>query len=401
MTNYFPTISDNHANTILEATSTGLYLPFAANVQVKTNNGMQTVPSRTNAIRNNSTTGIAIGTPGTLPTNTNIYNPQSIGTQIVGFGVENGLPYWDYRLFGSPAAGSINIFFDTATNPSATAAVSNVWTSSAFVKLIGGSTANITAFGLVCQENAAGGAYLSDTNISLFTNLATGSRTSVTRTFNQATVAFAECGMFLTWPGGAAIDITLRIYAPQLELGAFASPPILTTSSAVTVPGNIQNYDFTGKLANGFTGYIKLNALGLAGLTNPRIISFNDGTFANRFIIYYNGTALAYSTVISNASIVGDSTNNPTTTGQQIVVFACGPSYQNARIVGKGATTPLTGSYPSGLTKLTIGGEAPDTSENIFQYAQKIVLKFGAPSQATFDAMYNLAQLDTSLWNWC
>ena len=61
----FPPGVDTHAQAINALNSGGSYLSYPANVPVRTDLGLQTVPTRTNSIRNNSMVGAVAGTPGT------------------------------------------------------------------------------------------------------------------------------------------------------------------------------------------------------------------------------------------------------------------------------------------------------------------------------------------------
>jgi hypothetical protein len=54
------------------------------------------------------------------------------------------------------------------------------------------------------------------------------------RTPQNALTAFVQPGILFNWGAGATVDITLRIGMPQLELGAFATSVIPTTTAAAT-----------------------------------------------------------------------------------------------------------------------------------------------------------------------
>jgi hypothetical protein len=60
-------------------------------------------------------------------------------------------------------------------------------------------------------------------------------RATTTRTLSGGgTIAFVTNRIDVNIPNGATVDFTLRIGLPQLELGAFAKSPILTTGAAAT-----------------------------------------------------------------------------------------------------------------------------------------------------------------------
>ena len=54
--------------------------------------------SRTNSIRNNTMVGAVVGTPGTIPTNWQVFtNVTGLTRQIVGTGTENGITYIEVK----------------------------------------------------------------------------------------------------------------------------------------------------------------------------------------------------------------------------------------------------------------------------------------------------------------
>jgi hypothetical protein len=198
--------------------------------------GLLVEEQRTNSIRNNTMVGAVAGTPGTPPTNWNQSNNTGLAANVVGTGTENGITYIDFRINGTTTGtGQTNIVFETATG--VPALTGQAWTLTNYIKVQAGSTANFTNIRLVLQENtSAGVAVVSGTQDMTIPVTPLGSyRPSFTRTLSGgATVAalmpFIQCNINT----GLAVDITLRIGLPQLELGAFATSAIPTSTAAAT-----------------------------------------------------------------------------------------------------------------------------------------------------------------------
>jgi hypothetical protein len=114
-------------------------------------------------------------------------------TEIVGVGTENGINYVDVRFAGttsSTATGGIQTDGTTTT-----AALSGqVWASSAFLKLVGGSTTGITSFNVSIIERSAAGGFLAQTNTLVSPTSASlnTQRYATTRTLNNASTAFVQ-----------------------------------------------------------------------------------------------------------------------------------------------------------------------------------------------------------------
>lgn len=192
-------------------------------------------PARTNSIRNNTMQGAVAGSPGTLPTNWgNTGSTNGLTRTIVGTGTENGLPYIDYRFSGTPTGtGSIGITFDSST--AITTANGETWSRSMFLQLVGGSKTNLTSIinWLVPYTSTPSALTAHATNVLANVD-ATQARVSTTHTLALPTVAYVQHALLVGYTSGAAIDVTLRIAAPQLERGAGATAPILTSGAAAS-----------------------------------------------------------------------------------------------------------------------------------------------------------------------
>jgi hypothetical protein len=197
--------------------------------------GLLMEEARTNSVRNNTMVGVVPGTPGTDPTNWFASTSLTgITKQIVGSSTESGISYTDYKISGTPSGAGIYLLaFESNTGIAAT--VGQVWTETAFLKLVAGTTSGVTDISLRIDERTAV-AYLS-TQAGPATNPTAASlasqRKAFTFTMAQATAAnvLPYVAFNLT---GAAIDITLRIGMPQVELGAFATSVLATTTVAAT-----------------------------------------------------------------------------------------------------------------------------------------------------------------------
>jgi hypothetical protein len=182
-----------------------------------------------NQIRNPSASGAVVGTPGTLPTDWTLFNPDSthgVSTQIVGSGVENGIPYVDFRVFGTPTTGAGGQGFVAFESKSQIAAVNNQqWTAAAFVKLQAGSTSNVTV-SINYNDYDSGPGYLSTPLFLPFTPTAWPLQydlQSWPSPTQDATIASVQPFIQFAYTVGQAFDITLRIGQPSMDTGSIWS----------------------------------------------------------------------------------------------------------------------------------------------------------------------------------
>jgi hypothetical protein len=262
-----------------------------SNTLARSNLGALIEDARTNSVRNNSAQGTVPGSPGTMPTNWS-GTINSLTRTVVGTGTENNIDYVDVRFSGTTVGTSGgSIPFEASTQIAAS--VSQNWGASVFVTLIGGSVTGIgSTFSIDIAERDAGGAALTNggTNYTPAAGALGQSRWTTTRTLSNASTAFVIPRILISGiTAGIAVDFTLRIGWPQLELGASVTSPIRTTSAAVTRAGDVVTLTSPGVFGSAYSLYAKGTPQAPVGYNNDQgLITISDGTSNNRFGFFRN-----------------------------------------------------------------------------------------------------------------
>jgi hypothetical protein len=287
--------------------------------------GLLIEEQRTNSIRNNTMVGAVAGTPGTVPTNWALGGISGgLATQVVGTGTENGIAYIDIRIFGTNSSGSSvfpGVFFDTTTGIAGT--TSQVWSSSVYLSLVAGTGVN---FDLAVHEADSGGVFLRSTTLAGTGGVPTTGALNTRRRAGSVTLgastAFVRPLIATTVTNGASVDFTLRIGLPQLELGAFATSVIPTTTTALTRSADVALVNTLSPWFNATEGTI------YAELMRPSLIastafanawSISDNTNNERFLAYNTGSVqtidaavtdggVAQATLVASGSITANTT---------------------------------------------------------------------------------------------
>jgi hypothetical protein len=185
---------------------------------------------RTNYVRNSRVEGAVAGTPGTLPTYWSIGLAAGLAQQIVGTGITSGIQYVDIRVYGTPTNTGLacNLYLDTNN---ATTTLNQTWASSAWVQLIAGTLPGNIVMDI--GEYATGTAHYPGTNIAAPSIWARN--TNIT-TVTDPAINQVDAMIWVYLPTIQAVDFTIRIGGPQLEVGSMATSLILPPvgSPAVT-----------------------------------------------------------------------------------------------------------------------------------------------------------------------
>lgn len=321
----------------------------------------------TNGFGNPRLEGAAAGNPGTPPTNTNTSFFQGLSREIVGTGTENEIPYIDLRFFGTATGGTFSRFgLTNITTQGLNISGNAVSTFSTFVRLVNGSLSQISDVRIGINGRDSGGSNVSGQNTtSSFTptSASLGSqRRFVTWTPSDVTVIYGEWFLDIVRGGTATVDVTLRIGAPQHELGAFASSPILPPAG--TPGASTRGADIVGaslsSLGIAANGACTILWSGVVPVFLPggvhTIACIDDGSVSNRFTMRIDQAsgqlqsmrALAGASATANAGAVTANTafkGGMTTSG----------AGRAAVSLNGGAVAAVTGGPTSGLTQFRLG----------------------------------------------
>jgi len=232
-----PRVTFARASSAVVVDPTGVYREVTSNVPRFDHDpvtgeslGLLIEEQRTNSIRNPRGEGAVAGTPGTTPTNWAVQTVSGVLTTVVGFGTEDGISYVDIRYAGtnSGSTGFPTIFFESIGGIAASA--SQVWSGSLYARLIAGALPTSVTFS--AWELDVSNAYLRNTSFSAPSFTPTTAALKTQRVLAGSGTTGANTTSIrpliaVTVNSGQAVDFTLRIGWLQLELGAFATSPIL------------------------------------------------------------------------------------------------------------------------------------------------------------------------------
>jgi hypothetical protein len=323
--------------------------------------GLLIEEARTNSLRNaqagGSTAGV-IGSGGVMPTNWAITaNANGVTSEVVGAGTENGLAYVDIKVSGTPTAnGGAYPIPESSTHIAATSG--QTWTFSGHYKLVGGSLSNAVTR-IYSSERGSGGASLAGTFQAITPTSASlaSQRASVTRVFNNGSTNFALGFYEIAYTSGNPIDLTLRIAAPQLEQGAFATSYIPTTTAAVTRSADSAVVTPISSFYNASEGtlFAEASRTHVAKAVSFLLMLKSDESPVASFVNLESGVA---SPAQQRFQVAGG-------TGSALLGFANGVANTVYRMAGAYALNDFIGAQNGTLTSADTSGTAPATLDRM------------------------------------
>jgi hypothetical protein len=353
LTTYYPT------------TTAAYYAPrFDYNPSTLQPLGLLIEEARTNSLRNSTMVGAVAGTPGTVPTNWTISGLGTLTQEIVGISTINGINYIDIRFSGTTSTTQLNVRLESSN--SIAAANGQTWAFSAWTAVVAGSLTNITGNGSNANLYNSSAVFVGGVNFAIPINTSGSlTRVSAAATIATATTAFIQPQIYFTFASGVAIDFTLRIGLPQLELGAFATSVIPTTTTALTRNADVASMTGTnfsswysaseGTLfvdvqasANASTAYLTISN----GTQTSNSVYFDNDSGNIRNVVFSGSSAVAVINLGARGTI-GDF--NKLCAAYKLNDFA---AVRNGGSVG----TDTSGAVPVGVSQMNIGANTAGTA---------------------------------------
>jgi hypothetical protein len=354
---------------------------------------------RTNLLRNpraaGATAGV-IGSGGAYPTFMTANRPGSVTLEIVGPAVEDGLPCLDLRVSGAGGDPGFEMFLDTGNAP---AAFDQTWTLSLFARLLEGVVP--PGLSLVLRMYETGGTIVSSgtsLQASISTNRIGGQRYSHTRTLNQAgtntviaRLAISAVAVVGSW------SLRLRVAAPQMELSAFASTPILpaigspaaSTRGADFATASLASLGIGDNGACTILGTFVMPQLA-GGSLSQELFDIDAGSIGNRFSLRLpagGGSTIVLLPVAGGVS-GGQQAVGGVAPGDLFRIGMAIDGLGRAAVSLNGApAVAATGGPTSGLTTLRLGNNASNSAPMFGEAASLRVLPYALSDVALSGAV--------------
>jgi hypothetical protein len=251
----------------------------------------------TNSVRNSTGTGAVAGTigsggvmpPGWSAAATGLAIDLSFYRTTLAGGTATVMRL---RYHGTTTAGSGSLLFSTTGGVSGMP-VNQAIAQSVYVARASGNFTGVASIvhWLAASDAAGAGVGTTQPNFmaSITTTLTRFSRTQSMPASGAAPFTTGNAGVVFYWAIGAAIDFTIDVAAPQVELGAVATPFIPTSAGEVSHGDGAVNYlacsDMTGAVA-GTPGTLP-NGWGLAlgaGLSQQVVAVGTDAVTGRKYI---------------------------------------------------------------------------------------------------------------------
>jgi hypothetical protein len=267
--------------------------------------GLLVEEQRTNLVTNSSATGAAIGTPGTLPTGwSNIGGATGLTSEIAAVGTEDGIPYVDFRFYGTAGNNFLTI---TPVSGNLGFVTNTSYASSVYTKFVAGAAPTGLTASLRIRYNLSPSG-----QTDIITNFAMPSAggLNVNRFFATGTTTGTLTGtgllfLQLNYSASQVVDFTIRVGYPQLEQGAFATSVIPTTTAAATRAADVAS--ITG---SNFSSWYRQDEGTMFAEFVPRtfaqacgLLSLDNGTTSERLQTRLSTNGRCFYVVVDGGSV--------------------------------------------------------------------------------------------------
>ena len=247
--------------------------------------GLLIEEARTNSIRNSTMQGAVIGSPGTIPTTWQLLAPLGV-TRRITLPIVSGVQCIDINFSGTTTTNDpIEV---TPDGLATVASNGQSWSGSAWVQVVQDDPA-ITSTSYETWLFDGLNAFLNTGAANNFYS----TRTSFTRRIISQTLADPSVAGIKSYfrtnviPSGTILNFTLRIGLPQLELGAFATSVIPTTTTALTRAADVASVNTLSPWYNSASGTLfsesfVQNAPSVSSIT---VSTLSDNTTSNQMRI--------------------------------------------------------------------------------------------------------------------
>jgi len=164
---------------------------------------------------------------------------------------------------------------------------------------------------------------------------------------SSASVERVSPQIIVNYTNGQAIDLTLRIAAPQLEQGAFPTSYIPTTNAAATRSADSAVVTPISSFYNQSEGTLFAEASSMTAVTGTRVaLAASDGSDNNVMRLYGTDTLTAFNVRVSASSVVDRN-------------FAASSANVSYKIIGAYKQDDFAASFNGGSASLDVSGTIP------------------------------------------
>lgn len=309
---------------------------------------------------------VSVKKAGIVPSNYTVTNAAGLAVTVAAISVEQGIPYVDLAFAGIATGTQITVVNENFGQIAA--ANSSVWTHSAYLRSTGSVLTNVATVELDMQTANAGLSTLSTytgSTTALSTSSLGSQRLNAVFTVADATVASVRPRISVNLTATAFTSFTIRIGAPQLELGGFQTSPILPvigTPLATTRAADIITMPVGAWFnASVFSAVVEANLPQAAPAgSSAGLLLFDDGTSNNRVALRELAGATTIGALYLNSTVA---VAQPTATGTITpgTAFKAGfvalPASLACSLNGA-APVSAAGALPVGLTTMRLGQNA-------------------------------------------